>query len=168
MPLFAQSVPPIAANEGDRNLVRNGRNSGSKALEVGLAKVCDRYHLIRELSSLDIKDYENMELGLRLLEDTINAIRSRVELEKAERDRLFQFLVTLIGTGTAGVALIDPEGEKCKAILGENFTLVNKFLPCQIQTIKSLVFPIMFILLIGFLGILLKFILVILARKLKL
>ncbi|QIR36086.1 hypothetical protein HCG51_04450 [Tolypothrix sp. PCC 7910] len=45
------------------------------------------------------KDSENLERGLKLLSDTINAVRSRVEVENAERDRNFQTFVSLLAAG---------------------------------------------------------------------
>jgi hypothetical protein len=36
-----------------------------------------------------------MQLELQLLEDTINATRSRIEVDQAERDRNFQELVAV-------------------------------------------------------------------------
>jgi len=62
------------------------------------------------------KDRENMQLGLQLLETNIKALGSQIELEKSERDRNFQNLITLVGAGTAVTALIDYKGEKCRAI----------------------------------------------------
>ncbi|MEH2070389.1 MAG: hypothetical protein V7K47_19895 [Nostoc sp.] len=52
------------------------------------------------------KDVENMQLGLQLLEDTINATRSRIEAEKAERDRNFQELVAVAGSAIATTSLL--------------------------------------------------------------
>ncbi|MDZ7955868.1 hypothetical protein [Nostoc sp. DedQUE09] len=52
------------------------------------------------------KDIENMQLGLQLLEDTINATRSRIEVEKSERERNFQELVAVAGAGIATVSLL--------------------------------------------------------------
>ncbi|MDZ8069998.1 MAG: hypothetical protein RMY64_31065 [Nostoc sp. DedQUE08] len=52
------------------------------------------------------KDIENMQLGLQLLEDTINATRSRIEVEKAERDRNFQELVAVAGSVIATNSLL--------------------------------------------------------------
>jgi hypothetical protein len=52
------------------------------------------------------KDIDNMQLGLQLLEDTINSIRSRIEIEKAERDRNFQELVAVAGSAIATVSLL--------------------------------------------------------------
>ena len=63
------------------------------------------------------KDKENLERGLKLLENTINATRSRVEVEKAQSDRNFQELVAVVGAGLATVSLFIriPKGE-CKAL----------------------------------------------------
>ncbi|QSJ17229.1 hypothetical protein JYQ62_37285 [Nostoc sp. UHCC 0702] len=52
------------------------------------------------------KDIENMQLGLQLLEDTINATRSRIEVEKSERDRNFQELVAVAGSAIATTSLL--------------------------------------------------------------
>lgn len=62
------------------------------------------------------KDAENMQLGLKLLETNISALRSQIEIEKSERDLNFQTLVTIVGGGTAIATLFDYEGKKCKAI----------------------------------------------------
>ncbi|NET36544.1 MAG: hypothetical protein F6K19_31705 [Cyanothece sp. SIO1E1] len=52
------------------------------------------------------KDSENMKLGLRLLEDAISATRSRLEVERDNRDRNFQEILKYLGVGwaTASVA----------------------------------------------------------------
>ena len=99
------------------------------------------------------KDYENMELGLRLLETTINAIRSQIELEKAQRDRLFQNLVTLIGAGTAFTALIDFEGKKCQTIVELFPSQANL---CNKALIKSVILPIGLIIIFGVIVLVLK------------
>ncbi|MBN4003801.1 hypothetical protein [Nostoc sp. LPT] len=52
------------------------------------------------------KDIENMQLGLQLLEDTINTTRSRIEVEKSERDRNFQELVAVAGSVIATTSLL--------------------------------------------------------------
>lgn len=52
------------------------------------------------------KDIENMQLGLQLLEDTINVTRSRQEVEKSERERNFQELIAVAGAGIATVSLL--------------------------------------------------------------
>lgn len=51
------------------------------------------------------KDSENMQLGLRLLEDAITATQSRLEVEKAERDRDFQALLKYLGVGWAAATV---------------------------------------------------------------
>ncbi|MFW9261058.1 hypothetical protein A4S05_14480 [Nostoc sp. KVJ20] len=65
------------------------------------------------------KDIENMQLGLQLLEDTINATRSRVEVEKAERERNFQELVAVAGAGIATVSLVRETAKDCKDIFSQ-------------------------------------------------
>lgn len=61
------------------------------------------------------KDIDNLEIGLRLLEDQVNTFRNQLELEKAEREKTFQQMVTVIGAGTAVTSLLDEEGEKCQS-----------------------------------------------------
>ncbi len=63
-----------------------------------------------------VRDNNNMQLGLQLLESNINALRSQIELEKSGRDRNFQNMITLVGSGTAIAAYLDFKGEKCQAI----------------------------------------------------
>ncbi|OWY66143.1 hypothetical protein B7486_38080 [cyanobacterium TDX16] len=65
------------------------------------------------------KDIENMQLGLQLLEDTINAIRSHIEVEKAARDRNFQELVAVVGAGVATVSLLKEPVKECKDIFSK-------------------------------------------------
>lgn len=56
--------------------------------------------LVKDKYRLQItKDSENLERGLKLLSDTINAVRSRVEVEKTERDRNFQTFLSLLAVG---------------------------------------------------------------------
>jgi hypothetical protein len=64
------------------------------------------------------KDSENMQLGFRLVEDNINAVRSRIELTKAERDRSFQEFVAIVGAGIAGVSLV-PADKNCQPIFSK-------------------------------------------------
>jgi hypothetical protein len=61
------------------------------------------------------KDSENLERGMKLLENTISAVRSRVEVAKAERDRNFQDAIAILGVGLS-VASFLPSPDK----LGEN------------------------------------------------
>lgn len=64
------------------------------------------------------KDSENMQLGFQLLEDDINAVRSRIELAKAERDRNFQEFVAVVGAGVVGVSFA-PADKNCEPIFGK-------------------------------------------------
>ncbi|MFB2898498.1 hypothetical protein ACE1CI_36750 [Aerosakkonemataceae cyanobacterium BLCC-F50] len=64
------------------------------------------------------KDSENMQIGLRLLEDNINAVRGGIELAKAERDRNFQEFVAVVGAGVAGVSFA-PADKNCVPIFGQ-------------------------------------------------
>jgi hypothetical protein len=65
------------------------------------------------------KDIENMQLGLQLLKDTINAIRSHIEVEKAARDRNFQELVAVTGAGIATVSLLKEPTKDCQDIFSK-------------------------------------------------
>ena len=70
------------------------------------------------------KDKENLERGFKLLENTINAVRSRIEVKKAESDRNFQELVTVVGAGIAVVSIVQrTTRQECKAFL--NLDIVN-------------------------------------------
>jgi hypothetical protein len=62
------------------------------------------------------KDIENMQLGLQLLEDTINATRSHIEIEKSERERNFQELVAVAGAGIVTVSMVRETAKDCKDI----------------------------------------------------
>jgi hypothetical protein len=57
-----------------------------------------------------------MQLGLQLLEDTINSTRSRIEVEKSEREHNFQELVAVAGAGIATVSLLKDPAKDCKDI----------------------------------------------------
>jgi hypothetical protein len=77
------------------------------------------------------KDSENMQLGFRLVEDNINAVRSRIELAKAERDRSFQEFVAVVGAGIAGVSFA-PADKNCDPIFGKTAVL------CKVPVLFSL------------------------------
>jgi hypothetical protein len=94
------------------------------------------------------KDIETMQLGLKLLETNLNAIRTRIELEKSERDHIFQTLVTFIGTGTAGVAIIKDGKEVCEAIRPKE--------SCEPSLNGNLVIPLILIVFFGYVGWLVK------------
>jgi hypothetical protein len=74
------------------------------------------------------KDIENMHLGLQLLEDTINVTRSRIDVEKAERERNFQELVAVAGAGIVTVSLVRETAKDCKDIFQQvSFQKVKLF-----------------------------------------
>ena len=99
------------------------------------------------------KDYDIMNGALRLLETRLNAIRSQIELEKAERDRNFQTLVTVVGAGTAVTALVDFEAKQCKALS----TLIPPLeKSCENRLINSVIVPVGLILIIGVIALFFK------------
>ena len=115
------------------------------------------------------KDIEIMQLGLKLLETNLNAIRSRIELEKSERDRNFQNLVTVVGSGTAIAAYLDFKGEKCQAIFksSKKAEATKSMIKSQNQAqdypdfcnnfwIGSFLIPISFLIILGSIGFALK------------
>ncbi|MGK7956232.1 MAG: hypothetical protein AB4063_13435 [Crocosphaera sp.] len=104
------------------------------------------------------KDSENMELGLRLLESNINIIRSQIEAEKAKSDRIFQNIVTVVGTGTALMSLIDDDGKKCQTVIEVIPEPLNPFIEqlCSNNLVKIIAFPILTIVILGCLGLGLK------------
>ena len=86
--------------------------------------------LVKEKYFLQIeKDLESFELGLRLLEDNINAIRSQTEIEKTQSDRNFQELIAVVGTGIAVAGLTgDNAAAECKSMFGPKFFLCQNTL----------------------------------------
>jgi undecaprenyl pyrophosphate synthase len=90
------------------------------------------------------KDTENMQLGLRLLENNINAIRSRLELDKAEREKTFQTLVTIVGGGIAVAKLVDTKGDQCRTLLTPKYASI-----CEKPYVGSVITPIVVILIFG-------------------
>ncbi|MBD2304725.1 hypothetical protein H6G17_04240 [Chroococcidiopsis sp. FACHB-1243] len=88
------------------------------------------------------KDIENMQLGLQLSEDTINAIRSRVEVEKSERDRNFQEFVAVAGTGIATISLLKEPVKDCKDIFSKG--IFSEAQVCTYPFIFSLVIGVFF------------------------
>jgi len=99
------------------------------------------------------KDYDIMEVALRLLETRLNAIRSQIELEKAERDRTFQNIVTVVGAGTAVTALVDFEGKQCKAVSNMIPPFKNS---CDNPWINSFIVPVGLIVIFGVIGLCFK------------
>ena len=62
------------------------------------------------------KDAENLQRILKLQEDTINAVRSRAQVEKAQRDRNFQDAIAILGVGWS-VASFVPSSDKLSKTL---------------------------------------------------
>ncbi len=82
-----------------KRLQRIGAQAGP---ETDLAFLQEFVDVVQNKYLLQItKDSENMQLGLRLLEDLINATQSRLAVEKAERDQNFQRLIQYLGVGWA-------------------------------------------------------------------
>ena len=70
------------------------------------------------------EDLESFELGLRLLENNINAIRSQTEIERAKVDRDFKGLISVVATGVAIAGLTgDNAATECKSIFNDRFFL---------------------------------------------
>ncbi|NEP00325.1 MAG: hypothetical protein F6K58_16930 [Symploca sp. SIO2E9] len=73
--------------------------------------------LVKDKYLLQIaKDSNNLKRILKLQEDTINAMRSRVEVAKAERDRNFQDAIAILGVGWT-VASFVPSPDKLSETL---------------------------------------------------
>ncbi|NEP91281.1 MAG: hypothetical protein F6K18_33235 [Okeania sp. SIO2C2] len=104
----------------------------------------DLSKLVKEKYILQItKNLETSELGLRLLEDNINAIRSQIEIEKAKSDRDFKELIAVVGTGVAVAGLTgDNATTECKSIFGDKFFL------CQ----NTLIYKLILVLIASFLA----------------
>lgn len=96
------------------------------------------------------KNLENLERGFKLLENEIKAVAVQIEVEKSERERLFQILVTTIGTGTAGTSLVSQKEKDCTVILPENSLI------CQTPILGSLVVPLLLILTFGVVGLIIR------------
>ena len=109
----------------------------------------DFSQLVKEKYLLQItKNLESFELGLRLLEDNINTIRSQIEIERANREREraksehdFKELIAVVGSGVAFAGLTgDNATTECKSIFGDKFflcqnTLVYKLILVLIASI---------------------------------
>ncbi|MEM9275788.1 MAG: hypothetical protein AAGA80_22940 [Cyanobacteria bacterium P01_F01_bin.143] len=103
--------------------------------------------LVNEKYLLQInKDLENMQLAFKLLENKINAMNSKIELEKEKRERNFQTLVTFIGTGMAGAKLFNLDKIACGEFLGDSNWI------CKNAVTEGIVVPIVLILIFGTLG----------------
>lgn len=74
------------------------------------------------------KDSKNFGRGLRLLENTSNAVSNQVEVEKAKSDRNFQDIVAVVGSGIATISLLKEGKNECKAVVFK-FTKVWRLPP---------------------------------------
>lgn len=84
------------------------------------------------------QESESFVRGLKLLENTNNAIRSRVEVERLKSDRNFQDIVAVVGTVTATVALLKEGKSECKFLLQVPQNSKNQ-IPCDYPLFYSLV-----------------------------
>ncbi|MFM7575637.1 MAG: hypothetical protein ACKO5Q_01650 [Microcystaceae cyanobacterium] len=97
-----------------------------------------------------VRDNNNMQLGLQLLESNISALRSQIELEKSERDRNFQNIITVVGSGTAIAAYLDFKAEKCQPILkGIGVPESLAISSCKNFWVGSIFVPVLFLLMLG-------------------
>ncbi|WP_017719681.1 hypothetical protein [Kamptonema formosum] len=86
----------------------------AKRLDTIDKKAGEKLEFLRKFSEIGSKKYllqvqkdsENLQLGLRLQEDLIIAIRSRVEVEKAERESIFQNSVAIVGVGLGATSIL--------------------------------------------------------------
>ncbi|WP_144053166.1 hypothetical protein [Xenococcus sp. PCC 7305] len=88
---------------------------------LGKLSIFDNLVENKYLSQID-KDNDNMQLGIKLLENKINATNSKIEIEKGERDRNFQNIITFIGTGMAGTKLIESSQKTCEIFYDKEST----------------------------------------------
>jgi hypothetical protein len=104
---FQNRTSDINLSNYKKRLERIEEKAGNKLefLEKFTKLVTDKYQL--QIT----KDSENLERGMKLLENTINAVRSRVEVAKAERDRNFQDAIAILGVGWS-VASFLPSPDK--------------------------------------------------------
>jgi hypothetical protein len=104
---FQNRTIDINLSNYKKRLERIEEKAGSKLefFEKFTKLVTDKYQL--QIT----KDSENLERGMKLLENTISAVRSRVEVAKAERDRNFQDAIAILGVGWS-VASFLPSPDK--------------------------------------------------------
>jgi hypothetical protein len=101
-------------------------------------------------------DYGNEFFFGKLLKGN-NALRSQIELEKSERDRNFQNMITLVGSGTSIAAYLDLKGEKCQPILkGISVPESVAISSCKDFWIGSVIVPIGFLIILGSIGFAMK------------
>jgi hypothetical protein len=84
------------------------------------------------------KDYEHMEMSSKWLDISINTLRSRVEVDQAERDRNFQNTVGIVGVGLATGSLVMSLKEELKPTF-RNDPSFNIFIPLVYSIIAGVI-----------------------------
>ena len=134
---FQQGTIEINLNNYDKRLQTLSNKATKKVVyhQTNIKFLEDFSQLIKEKYLLQItKDLESFELGLRLLEDNINAIRSQIEIEKSKSDRDFQEFIAVVGSGVAFASLAGFNViAECKSMFGYFFGAIfgNNFFLCQ-------------------------------------
>jgi hypothetical protein len=106
------------SNYQKRLEVINQKVKEKTAVKTELSVLAEFSKLVTDKYLLQIKqESESFGRGLKLLENTNNAIRSRVEVERLKSDRNFQDLVVIVGTVTATVSLLKDGKNECKSFL---------------------------------------------------
>ena len=59
-------------------------------------------------------DYESLMLALRLLDSSLTTLRSRMDVERANRDRIFQNVITIVGVGLGVASLVESSNGFCE------------------------------------------------------
>ncbi|GAB1544587.1 hypothetical protein NUACC21_72630 [Scytonema sp. NUACC21] len=85
------------------------------------------------------KDYEHMEMSSKWLDISINTLRSRIEVEQAERDRTFQNTVGIVGVGLATASLVMGLKEELKPTFRNDPSFNNIFLPLIYSIIAGVI-----------------------------
>lgn len=128
---FQQGTIEINLSNYDKRLKTITKKATKKVVyhQTNIKFLEDFSQLVKEKYLLQItKDLANFDLGLRLLEDNINAIRSQIEIEKAKSDRNFKELIAVIGGGLA-IASLAGDTKECESILPKEFFLTQNI--CQ-------------------------------------
>ncbi|MDY7008444.1 MAG: hypothetical protein SWX82_32125 [Cyanobacteriota bacterium] len=134
---FQQGTIEINLNNYDKRLQTITKRATKKVVsnQTNINFLEKFSQLVEEKYLLQItKDLESFELGLRLLEDNINAIHTQIETEKAKSDRDFQEFIAVVGSGVAFASLAGFNViAECKSMFCNNFflcqnTLLYKFI----------------------------------------
>ncbi|GGA09831.1 hypothetical protein [Okeania sp. KiyG1] len=134
---FQQGAIEINLNNYDKRLETLTKRATKKVVynQTNINFLENFSQLVHEKYILQItKDLESFELGLRLLEDNINAINTQIETEKAKSDRDFQEFIAVLGSGVAFASLAGFNViAECKSMFANNFflcqsTLLYKFI----------------------------------------